>query len=123
MLSKQIKMLRINAGMNQSQLAEKLNVSPSAVGMYEQGRRTPPTDTLIEMANIFDVSLDFLITGKEFLHSLTTKQQMPDYLPCPCKACCFYSTKRHSKQSNNCENENISQENAHRHGTVTSQFP
>ena len=54
MLSKQIKMLRINAGMSQLQLAEKLNVSPSAVGMYEQGRRVPSVDLLILLARLFN---------------------------------------------------------------------
>ena len=66
MLAKQIKILRINAGMSQSQLAEKLNVSPSAVGMYEQGRRVPSVDLLILLARLFNVSLDYLIIGAAF---------------------------------------------------------
>ena len=65
MLSNQIMILRKAAGMSQSQLAKKLNIGPSAVGMYEQGRRTPAVDILIKMANLFEVSLDYLITGKE----------------------------------------------------------
>lgn len=121
MLANQIKELRKAAGMSQLQLAQKLNVGPSAIGMYEQGRRTPPIDTLIEMAILFDVSLDYLITSKDNLHSVTAKQQPPNQLYCPCKTCCFYRTKHHSKQANNCEN--VSQENAHSHSTVTTQFP
>ena len=45
-------------------LADLLKISPSAVGMYEQGRREPSVDTLVEMARIFGVSTDFLLTGK-----------------------------------------------------------
>ena len=123
MLANQIKNLRKKAGMSQLQLAEKLNVGPSAIGMYEQGRRTPPTDTLIEMANLFEVSLDYLITGKECLHSLPSKQQISDYLPCPCKTCCFYCAKRHSKPTNDCENENLPQEKVHIHNRAKSQLP
>lgn len=41
-----------------------LKISPSAVGMYEQGRREPALDILVAMAKIFDVTLDFLVTGK-----------------------------------------------------------
>ena len=65
MLAKQIKILRMNAGMSQLQLAEKLNVCPSTIGMYEQGRRMPSVDIMIMMAHIFDVSLDYLIIGAE----------------------------------------------------------
>ena len=67
MLSKQIADLRKKQGMSQSQLAKELNVSPSTIGMYEQGRRVPDLDTLIAMARLFNVSLDYLVTGKEFI--------------------------------------------------------
>ena len=74
MLAKQIKILRINAGMSQSQLAEKLNVSPSAVGMYEQGRRVPSVDLLILLARLFNVSLDYLIIGAEVRNAITNEK-------------------------------------------------
>ena len=64
MLGARIAALRRAAGMNQSALAEKLRISPSAVGMYEQGRREPSLQILAEIAEIFDVSIDFLVTGK-----------------------------------------------------------
>ena len=67
MLSKQITDLRKKRGMSQSQLAKELSVSPSTIGMYEQGRRIPDLDTLISMARLFNVSLDYLVTGKEFV--------------------------------------------------------
>lgn len=69
MLSKQITHLRKKVGMSQSQLADQLNVSPSAIGMYEQGRRIPDLPTLISISRFFNVSLDYLITGEEFTHS------------------------------------------------------
>lgn len=63
MLAEQIASLRKQAGMSQQQLANKLMVVPSTIGMYEQGRRIPSIDILIQMAEVFQVSLDFLITG------------------------------------------------------------
>jgi len=66
MLSKQISYFRKKTGMSQSQLASKLKVSPSTIGMYEQGRRIPDLTTLISISRLFDVSIDYLITGKEF---------------------------------------------------------
>ena len=83
MLAKQIKILRLNAGMSQSQLAEKLNVSPSAVGMYEQGRRVPSVDLLILLAGLFGVSLDYLIIGTEVRSSITNESTCQHSAYCP----------------------------------------
>lgn len=64
MLGPRIATLRKAAGISQSELAQMLKISPSAVGMYEQGRREPALDILVAMAEIFGVSIDFLVTGK-----------------------------------------------------------
>jgi len=63
MLGARIAALRREAGMNQSQLAQQLQISPSAVGMYEQGRREPSAQTLVAMARVFGVTVDYLLTG------------------------------------------------------------
>ena len=64
MLGPRIAALRKAAGISQSELAQMLKISPSAVGMYEQGRREPALDILAAMAEIFGVTIDFLVTGK-----------------------------------------------------------
>ena len=63
MLGSRIAALRRNAGMSQAALAKRLCVTPSTVGMYEQGRRSPSYDTLIMLSKEFDVSVDYLLTG------------------------------------------------------------
>ncbi len=63
MLGARIAALRREAGMNQAELAARLGISPSAVGMYEQGRREPSADMLVEIADLFHVSVDFLLRG------------------------------------------------------------
>ena len=63
MIGARIAALRREAGMSQAQLAKVLQVSPSAVGMYEQGRREPSADTLVELSRIFSVSVDYILTG------------------------------------------------------------
>ena len=88
MLANQIMFLRKKAGMSQLQLANKLNVGPSAIGMYEQGRRTPSIDVLIVMANLFGVSLDYLITGTESTHAIADKKYRQPQPCCLCKAHC-----------------------------------
>ena len=64
MLGARIALLRRRAGMSQRSLARALGISPSAVGMYEQERRTPPAELLIAMGGLFSVSTDFLLTGR-----------------------------------------------------------
>jgi len=66
MLGQRIAYLRKARGISQFQLALALNLSPSAVGMYEQGRRTPDLDTLVVLSRLFETSLDYLVTGTEY---------------------------------------------------------
>lgn len=87
MLSTRIMLLRRALGLSQLQLAQKLSISPSALGMYEQSRRTPSLDLLISMSQIFNVSLDYLITGTEFAPNSTTQAQSK---PPACPCCPFY---------------------------------
>ena len=64
MLGPRIAALRKNAGLSQAELARRLHISASTVGMYEQGRREPPLDVLISMAGTLGVSIEYLLTGK-----------------------------------------------------------
>lgn len=64
MLGARIAALRRSRDMSQEQLAKVLGISPSAVGMYEQGRREPSAATLVALSGIFGVSTDYLLTGK-----------------------------------------------------------
>ena len=86
MLAEQITYLRASAGMTQRKLAKELHVGPSAIGMYEQGRRTPSIEILIQMSNLFGVSLDYLLTGKEFSAPNDVKNIAMQPV-CPCRRC------------------------------------
>lgn len=86
MLSMRICFLRKKYHMSQSEVAMILNVSTSTLGMYEQGRRAPSLDILIKLAHLFDVSLDFLITGHEYTGGYSEDaDRLAD--SCPCKTC------------------------------------
>lgn len=56
-----IKELRLTAHMTQEELAARMGVSKGAIGNYETGRRDPDLDTLEEIADIFNVDIDFLL--------------------------------------------------------------
>lgn len=53
--------LRKERGYSQQALSKMLGVSRSTVAMWESGASQPSNDFLIEIANIFDVSTDFLL--------------------------------------------------------------
>ena len=63
MLGARIAGLRREAGFSQAELADRLGISASAVGMYEQGRRDPAVDMLVAMAEVFGDTTDYLLTG------------------------------------------------------------
>ena len=51
--------------MNQEQLAEQLHVTRQAVSNWETGKTQPDIETLTKIAEYFDVSVEYLIYGKE----------------------------------------------------------
>ena len=56
-----IRSLRATNGMTQKELADKLSISPSTIGMYEQGRREPDLDTISKITNVFNVTVGYLV--------------------------------------------------------------
>nr|WP_222621561.1 LexA family transcriptional regulator [Pontibacter cellulosilyticus] len=62
MVTSNIRHLRKNAGYTQAQLADKLDIKRSLVGAYEEGRAEPKLTTLVNIARLFDITLDDLIT-------------------------------------------------------------
>ena len=64
-LNERIKKLRKKKGITQLELAEKVHVTDKAVSKWETGEGNPEITILIELAKIFEVSLDYLLTGKE----------------------------------------------------------
>ena len=57
--------LRRQAGLSQEELANLLNVTRQAVQKWEAGASRPDMDNLVSLAEYFNVSLDYLVTGKE----------------------------------------------------------
>ena len=65
------KSLRKKYNYLQSDVAKKLNVSTSAVGMWEQGRTQPSNDDIKKLANLFNVSTDYLLDNDNTSTSLS----------------------------------------------------
>lgn len=62
-----IALYRKNAGLTQAGLAEKLNYSDKAVSKWERGESVPDVMTLMQMASLFDVTVNDLLTDPEAL--------------------------------------------------------
>jgi DNA-binding XRE family transcriptional regulator len=60
-----IQRLRKQRCLTQERLAEKLNINASTLGRLERGRQGASIDLLIEMAMFFEVSLDYILLGRE----------------------------------------------------------
>ena len=60
-----LKELREKNGYTQESLAQKLNTSRSRIGMYEQGKRQPDFEMQEAIADLFNVSLDYLFGREE----------------------------------------------------------
>ena len=60
-LGKRIKECRLKKGMTQEQLAEWVELSPMHVSVIERGVKLPKLETLINIANVLDVSADVLL--------------------------------------------------------------
>lgn len=60
-----VKELRIENNLTQKQLADKLQTTNSSVCDWEKGRSQPDLKTLANMAQLFQVSVDYLLGLKE----------------------------------------------------------
>lgn len=52
--------LRRKAGYSQSDLGKLLNRTNTCISMYEQGRRMPDYETMLQISELFNVSMDYL---------------------------------------------------------------
>lgn len=55
-----LKALRIENKLTQEQLGQMISVTKVSISGYENGNRTPDTDTLNRIADVFNVSTDYL---------------------------------------------------------------
>lgn len=68
--SQKLKELRKERNLTQSELAHILNYDNTIIADYEAGRNEPNIKNLIKIANIFDVSVDYLIGNSDTYYQL-----------------------------------------------------
>ena len=79
LFSNRLKQLRLRYGYSQAFLAEELSISRMAYTLYESGHREPPLEILIHLAQMYQVSLDYLL-GLSDLSRLPQLSPQESYL-------------------------------------------
>lgn len=78
MFGKRLRAMRIKRNFTQPQLADMLNVALRTYQGYEGGTRSPSFSTLIKIADILDVSLDYLLGRDDFMkaHAISADEYL-----------------------------------------------
>ena len=61
-----LKLIRKRRNLNQLKVALDLNISREALSHYENGKRNPDLRMLRRMSEYFNVSIDYIVNGREF---------------------------------------------------------
>ncbi|RKJ18391.1 XRE family transcriptional regulator [bacterium D16-50] len=69
MFNKRLREMRMKRGYTQQKLADSVDIALRSYQCYETGTRTPCYDLLVRLADILDVSLDYLLGRDEFMKS------------------------------------------------------
>lgn len=71
-----LKQLRLSRDLKQSELADLLGVSTSAIGSYERCERQPTFELLHEYAKMFNVSMDYILCNSDEKLTIEEYQQL-----------------------------------------------
>ena len=76
---KRIALLRKAHGLTQESCSEELNISYEHLSKMERGQRTCSFDLLLEIAGYFNVSTDYLLTGRDY-ERIETREKLLDII-------------------------------------------
>lgn len=77
MFKDRLRSARIHRGYTLQRTADELNITLRTYQKYESGDREPPFDLLVAIADLFDVSIDFLLGRDDFLLSHGVSVDVP----------------------------------------------
>lgn len=69
MFNKRLREMRMKRGFTQQNMADILGISLNAYQKYEQAERSPSLECLVSIADILDISIDYLLCRDSFIHS------------------------------------------------------
>ena len=65
-IAMRLKAARVESGLTQAQLGEKLSVSQDTVSLWENGKSVPTAEYVIEICKLFSISADYLLGLTEY---------------------------------------------------------
>jgi len=74
-VGKNIRKIRLSRRLTQEELAEKIDMHASYIGLIERGLRSPSLETLSKIADIFDVSEASLLYDEERYDEIDIKRE------------------------------------------------
>lgn len=74
LLAKNIKLFRLYNGYTQQQVADILNVDRSTYAYYESGKSVPDIETIIKLARLYNISIDFLLGNAEYTETKSDEE-------------------------------------------------
>lgn len=77
-MRERLRELRLQMGKTQQEMADLLNITSSAYSLYETGKRQLNYESLLILADYFDVSLDYLF-GRSKVRKLPAEFTPADY--------------------------------------------
>lgn len=83
MFQDRLRKLRKERNLSQDDLGQSLNLGGRTIGNYESGERLPALDTLVKLADFYEVSIDYLLgrTDNRRLNSTTSEMSIFENLP------------------------------------------
>lgn len=72
MFNKRLRETRIKCQLTQQKMADMLDLTLNAYQKYEQAERSPSLECLVKIADIFDVSTDYLLCRDDFIQTHAT---------------------------------------------------
>lgn len=79
-VGKRIRNERIGIELTQAELAEKVNVTTAYIGQIERGERKFSIETLLNIATVLNISVDYLLREEDNLYTASLHQQMTSLL-------------------------------------------
>ena len=76
-LSDTLKYLRAEKGLTQTQLAKMLEITQDSISLWEKGKRTPDTQYIVKLADVFEVSTDYLLGRSDDFGNVTVQSSVP----------------------------------------------
>ncbi|MCU7380466.1 helix-turn-helix domain-containing protein [Clostridiales Family XIII bacterium ASD5510] len=69
-----------SSGMSDYAISKELSLGNGIIGKWRKGLQNPSTDAVIKIANYFNVSTDYLLTGKETSQVSSISQEDQEWL-------------------------------------------